>query len=169
MCPVGKNLWVSFQKFVLFKLGLNLQNQVSGFSKSFGLFKSGLLAVVIFQNFIGLKIGSCFCFKKFRVKFAQVSKIGFKVLAEILVSKRFHFAKPCFYSKGFFLQSQVYEIDFKIFSKSFVKFCSGFFAEFIFSGKVHFLQSQFLAWVSASSRLWRFEYSKLISLAKSGL
>ena len=39
-----------FQKYVLVKSSLSLQNQVSGFSKSFGLFKSGLLAVVISKN-----------------------------------------------------------------------------------------------------------------------
>ena len=83
-------------------MGLSLQNQVSGFSKSFGLFKSGLLAVVIFQNFIGLKIGSCFWFKKFRVKFAQVSKISFKVLVNVSASKRFHLAKFVFVAKVIF-------------------------------------------------------------------
>ena len=43
-----------------------------------------------------MKIGSCFWFNKFRVKFAQVSKIGFVVLGQVLASKLFHFAKSVF-------------------------------------------------------------------------
>jgi len=52
-----------------------------------------------------------------------------------------------------FWQSQVSEIGFKIFGKSFGKFGSGFFARLISFGKVNFSQSQFLAKVSASPRL----------------
>jgi len=122
VCPVGQNLWIFSKIKFRSNSRLNIQNQVSGFSRSFGLFRSGFLAVVILQNFIGLKIGSCFCFKKFRLKFVQVSKIGFKVLAEILASKRFYLAKSCFCGKSYLLQSQVSKIGFKVFSKSFGKF-----------------------------------------------
>jgi len=84
-------------------------------------------------------------FKKFCVKFAQVSNIGFKVLVKVLVSRRFHFAQFVFYGLPSLWSSQVSEIGFKIFSKSFGKFGSGFLARFVFSGKFVFSQSQFSA------------------------
>jgi len=117
------------------------------------LFKSGIFSGGYFPSFGFSKIGSRFWFKKFRVKFAQVSKIGFVVFGQVLVSKRFHFAKSVFHGLRFVWSSQVSKIGFKVFSKSFGKFGSGFFASLIFSGKTFFLQSQFSAKVLASSRL----------------
>ena len=101
------------------------------------------LAVVIFQFFVCFKIGSWFLLKQFRVKLAQVSKIGFKVLVKVLVSRRFHFAQFVFYGLPSLWSSQVSEIGFKIFSKSFGKFGSGFFARLIFSGKAIFSKVSF--------------------------
>ena len=132
-----------------------MQIRVLVFSKIFGSIKLGVFSGGNFQCFIGFKISSWFLFKKFCVKFAQVSKIGFKVLVKVLVSRRFHFAQFVFYGLPSLWSSQVSEIVYIFFSKSFGKFGSGFFARFIFSGKVGFSQSQFLAKVSASSRLFR--------------
>jgi len=73
---------------------------------------------------------------------------------------------PFFLACISFIQSRVSKIGFKIFSEGFNKFVSGFFARFIFSSKVTFQQSQFLAKVSASSWLWRFGKSILISNSK---
>jgi hypothetical protein len=115
------------------------------------------------------KIGSCFWFKKFRVKLAQVSKIGFKVFSLGFGKQKVSFGKVRFSWLAFFLQSQVSEIGFKIFSKSFDKFGSSFFAKFIFSGKVNFSQSQFLAKVSASSRFCVLVSQSCFPKSKSGL
>jgi hypothetical protein len=61
---------------------LSLANQGFGFRQSFCFNKVGhFLAVVIFQVFVRFKIGLWFLFQKFRVKLAQVSKIGFKVFS----------------------------------------------------------------------------------------
>jgi len=80
-----------------------------------------------------------FCFKKFRVKFAQVSKIGFKIFSQSFGKQAVSFGKVRFCGKSYFLQSQVSKIGFKVFSKSFSRFGLGFLARFIFSGKVAFL------------------------------
>jgi hypothetical protein len=45
--PLQVKPFASFSKLRFVQVGLRLQNQASGFSKSSGLFKSGLLAVVI--------------------------------------------------------------------------------------------------------------------------
>ena len=129
-----------------------MQIRVLVFSKISGSIKLGVFSGGNFQSFIGFKIGSWFLFKKFCVKFAQVSKIGFKVLVKVLESRQFHFAQFVFYGLPSLWLSQVSEIGFKIFSKSFGKFGSGFFARFIFSGKVIFSKVSFSAKVSASSR-----------------
>ena len=105
------------------------------FSKISGSIKSGVFSGGNLQSFIGFKIGSWFLFKKFCVKLAQVSKIGFKVLVKVFVSRRFRFAQFVFYGLPSLWSSQVSEIGFKIFSKSFGKFGSGFFARFIFLAK----------------------------------
>ena len=47
-------------------------------------------------------MGSGICFKKFRVKLAQVSKIGFTVLVKVLASKQVHLAKSVFVAKVIF-------------------------------------------------------------------
>ena len=82
-----------------------------------------------------MKIGSGFWFKKFHFKSAQVSKIGFKILAKILAGKRFHLAKSVFHGLRFVFQNQVSEIGFKVFSKSFGKFGLDFSARFFFLAK----------------------------------
>jgi len=73
--------------------------------------------------------------QKFRVKSAQASKIGFNVLVKVLESKQFHFAKSIFHGLRFVWQSQVSEIGFKVFSKSFGKFGSGFLPSSFFLAK----------------------------------
>ena len=90
-----------------------------------------------------MKIDSGFWFKKFHFKSAQVSKIGFKILAKILAGKRFHLAKSVFHGLRFVFQNQVSEIGFKVFSKSFASlvraFLPGSFSLAIFVlGKVSF-------------------------------
>jgi len=115
-----------------------LQIKVLVFGKVSASIKSGFFSGGSFPSFCFLKIGSSFCFKKFWVKFAQASKIGFNVLVKVLASKQFHLAKSVFHGLRFVRSSQVSEIGFKIFSKSFGKFGSGFFVRFIFSGKVGF-------------------------------
>ena len=122
-----------------------MQIRVLVFSKISGSIKLGVFSGGNFQSFIGFKIGSWFLFKKFCVKFAQVSKIGFKVLVKVLESRQFHFAQFVFYGLPSLWLSQVSEIGFKIFSKSFGKFGSGFFAKLIFSGKVIFSKVSFSA------------------------
>jgi hypothetical protein len=101
-----------------------------------------------------------------------------------LASKRFHLVKYVFHGLRFVSQNQVSEIGFKIFGKSFGLFGSGFFAKFVFSGKVIFLQSLFLAKVSVVVELvlvpvetlpkhkfsvLRFGKSVVFSKAKVGL
>ena len=137
-------------------MGSSLQNQVSGFSKSFSLVKSSLLAAVIFQNFIGLKIGSGFCSKNFVSNLLRFPKLATWFLLRFWQASGFILQSPFFLACVSFLQSQVFKIGFKVFRKSFGKFGLGFFARFAFSGKVNFSQSQFLAKVLASPRLWRF-------------
>jgi len=74
-----------------------------------------------------------------------------------------------FFWLAFFLAKSGFQNWLQGFRKSFDKFGSGFFARFIFSGTVNFLQNQFLAKVSASSRLFRSFNSCSSSMAKSGL
>jgi hypothetical protein len=146
-----------------------LQIRVSVSSKGSASIKSGNLAVVIFQIFVSYKSAQIFGSKSFGSNLLRVSKSASRFLGQVLVSKRFHLAKSIFHGLRFSWQSQVSKIGFKIFSKNFGKFISGFFARFIFSGKVTYSQSQFLAKVLASSWLWCFGKSVLISKAKSGL
>jgi len=73
----------------------------------------------------------------------RLSKSASSFLGEVLTSKSFQLAKSVFHGLRFVWQSQVTKIGFKIFSKSFGKFSSGFFARFIFSGKVIFCKVSF--------------------------
>ena len=108
----------ALQNQVVFQIGVCvLQIRVSVFSKVSGSIKSGFFNGGNFQIFVPLKIGSCFWFKKFRIKFAQVSKIGFKVLGKVLAGKRFHFAKSSFSGLHFVWQSQVSKIGFFFLAK----------------------------------------------------
>ena len=99
----------------------------------------------------------------------RLSKSASRFLGKVSASKRFHLAKFIFSGLRFFWQSQVSEIGFKVFSKSFDKFGSGFSARFVFSGKVNFSQSQFLAKVSASSWLCVLVSQSCFPKQKSGL
>jgi hypothetical protein len=116
-----------------------------------------------------LKIGSWFLFKKFRFKLAQVSEISFKVFSQSFSKQAVSFCKVRFFWLAFFSVKSGSQNRLHFFSKSFGKFGSGFFAKFIFSGKMVFWQSQFLAKVLASSRLWFSFKSVSVSLAKLGL
>jgi len=100
---------------------------------------------------------------------AQAFKIGFKVFCLGFGKQVISFCKVCFSWLAFCLVKSGFYNRLHFFSKSFGKFGLGFFARFIFSGMFRFWQSQFLAKVSASSRLWHFGKSVLISKAKSGL
>jgi len=79
-----------------------LQIKVLVFSKVSGSIKSGVFSGGNFPNLFFFKIVSGFWFKKFRVKSAQVYKIGFMVFGQVLVSKRLHLAKSVFYGLRFF-------------------------------------------------------------------
>ena len=141
MCPVGQNLWVFSKIKFRSNWRLNLQNQVSGFSKSFGLFRLGFLAVVISKIVLATRL-------------AQVSKIGFKIFSQSFGKQAVSFGKVRFCGKGYFLQSQVFKFGFKVFSKSFGKFGSGFLVRFVFSGKfVFFAKSVFSIGFGKSSAL----------------
>jgi len=84
------------------------------------LFKSSIFSGGNFPSFYFLKISSRFWFKKFRVKSAQVSEIGFMVFSQVLVSKRFHLAKSVFHGLRFVWSSQVSKIGFSFSAKVFV-------------------------------------------------
>jgi hypothetical protein len=129
-----------FQNKVRFQIGvLSLANQGFGSAK-FGSFSGGNFPSFGFSN-----IGSGFSFNKFRVKFSQVSIIGFKVFESSFGQQAVHFAKSVFHGLRFVWQSQVFKISFKSFSKGFNWFGLGCSARFISSGKSHGLQSQFFS------------------------
>jgi hypothetical protein len=123
-----------------FQIGvLSLANQDFGFWQSFGFVKVGIFSGGCFPSFGFSKIGSCFWFKKFRVKLAQVSEIGFKFFNLGFGKQAVSFGKVCFFSGSrSFWQNQVSKIGFKVFRKSFGKFGLGFLARLVFSSKVHF-------------------------------
>jgi len=107
------NLSFVFQNFLVGKIGvLSLANQGFGFSKFSGSIKFGIFSGGSFQNFIRFKIGSWFWFKKFRVKSAQVAKIGFKVFSQSLGKQIVSFCKVRFCGLRFFWQSQVSKIGY---------------------------------------------------------
>jgi len=107
------NLSFVFQNFLVGKIGvLSLANQGFGFSKFSGSIKFGIFSGGSFQNFIRFKIGSWFWFKKFRVKSAQVAKIGFKVFSQSLGKQVVSFCKVRFCGLRFFWQSQVSKIGY---------------------------------------------------------
>jgi len=133
-----------------------LQIRVLVFSKFSGSIKFGIFSGGSFPNLYFFKIGSWFLFKKFCVKFSQVSIIGFKVFNLDFGKHAVSFGKVYFLWLAFFLVKSGFQNRLHFFSKNFSKFVSGFFARFIFSGINHGLQSQFLAKVSASSWLLRF-------------
>ena len=125
--------------------------------------------MAISKIFLVSKLAHSYYSKSFMSNFLRFLKSASRFSSKVLANKRFHFAKSCFCSKGNFLQSQVSKIGIEVFHKSFGKFGSGFFAKLIFSGKFFVWQNQFLAKVLASSWLWCFGKSVLISKAKSGL
>jgi len=128
----------------MFQVGvLSLANQGFGFSKFSGSIKFGIFSGGSFQNFIRFKISSWFWFKKFRVKSAQVAKIGFKVFSQSLGKQVVSFCKVRFCGLRFFWQSQVSKISYIFFSKSFGRFGSGFFAKFFFWRSRLFVKSIF--------------------------
>jgi len=85
-----------------------------------------------------LKIGSCFWFKKFRVKFAQVFKIGFKIFSQSFRKQTVSFGKVRFCSKSYFLQNQVSKIGFKVSTKVSASLVRAFLPSLFFSGKFRF-------------------------------
>ena len=136
--PLRENLLCLFQNFVLFKLIWVLQIRGLVFSKLFDSIKSGTFSGGDFPNFIGLKIGSCFWFKKFHFKLAQVSKIGFVVFGQGFGRQAVSFCKVRFFWLAFLLVKSGFQNWLPVFSKSFGEFSSGFFARFVFSRKFRF-------------------------------
>jgi hypothetical protein len=97
-----------------------------------------LLAVAVFQIFVSRKSAHVFSSKSFVSNLLRLLKSASGFSIKVLAGKRFHFAKSIFCGLRFLGQSQASKIGVKVFSKSFGKFGSGFFARFIFSGKVAF-------------------------------
>ena len=97
-----------------------------GFSKKFWFVQVESFSGGYFQNCVGLKIGSCFLFKRFRFKFAQVSKIGFKIFKSSFGKQAVSFSEVSFSGLRFTWQSQVSKIGYIFFRKYFDKFGSGF-------------------------------------------
>jgi hypothetical protein len=100
--PFHQTLWVFCKLSFASNRRLNLQNQVSGFSQSFGFgkvrsFRSGYLPSLAFS-----KIGVCLFLGKFLLRFCQVSKIGFMVFVKVLASKPFHLPKFVFTARFIF-------------------------------------------------------------------
>jgi hypothetical protein len=115
--------------------------------------KSGIFSGGSFPNLCFFKIDSWFLFQKFLFKFAQVSKIGFKVLVKVFASKRFHlvvvelaetqspffmacvlFGKIRFLKSASFFQQKFWQVWFGLL----VVEPAETFVRFIFSGKVTF-------------------------------
>ena len=82
------------------------------FSKFSGSTKSGFFSSGSFQNFIGFKICSWFCSNSFVSNLLRFLKIGFVVLGQVLVSKRFLFAKSAFSGWRSFGSGQASEIGY---------------------------------------------------------
>ncbi len=108
------------------------------FSKVSGSIKFGIFSGGGFPNLCFSKIGSCFGFKKFLVKFAQVSKIGFVVFSQVLVSKRFRLAMFAFSGLRSFWSSQVFKIGYIFSAKILASLVRAFSSDLFFSGKVAF-------------------------------
>jgi hypothetical protein len=69
---------------------------------------------------------------------AQVSEIGFKVFSLGFGKQAVSFCKVCLFWLAFSLVKSGSQNRLHFFRKSFGKFGSGFFARFVFSGKVIF-------------------------------
>jgi hypothetical protein len=87
-----------------------LQIRVLVFSKFSGSIKFGIFSGGSFPNLCFFKIGSCFWFKKFRAKFAQVSKIDFKVFRKSFGKRAVSFGKVIFSGLRFVGSSQALKI-----------------------------------------------------------
>jgi hypothetical protein len=83
--------------------------------------------------------------KKFRVKFGQVSKIGFKVFNLGFGKRAVSFGKVIFSGLRFVGSSQALKIGSIFSAKVLASLVRAFLVELVCSGKVAFSQSQFLA------------------------
>ena len=130
----------------MFQVGvLSLANQGFGFSKFSGSIKFGIFSGGSFQNFIRFKISSWFWFKKFRVKSAQVAKIGFKVFSQSLGKQVVSFCKVRFCGLRFFWQSQVSKISYIFFQQKFWQVWFRLFCQVFFLAKSPFRKVNFSA------------------------
>ena len=125
--------------------------------------------MVVSKILLASKSAHGFCSNSFASNWLRLLKLVSWFSVKVSVSRRFHLAKFVFHGWHFIWSSQVSEIGFKIFSKSFGKFGSGFFARFIFSGKVNFSQSQFFSKGFSKFLVLRFGKRVLVSMTKSGL
>jgi len=116
-----------------------LQIWVLVFSKFSGSVKFGIFSGGSFPNLCFSKISSCFWFKKFRVKFSQVAKIGFVVFSQVLASERFRLAMFAFSGLRSFWSSQVFKIGYIFSAKILASLVRAFSSDLFFSGKVAFL------------------------------
>jgi hypothetical protein len=148
---------------------LSRSNQGFGFSKSFRLFKSGLLAVAFFQVWRFQKLAFVFLLLAFFFNFLRSLKSASWLGVKFGQASGFILQNPVFVAKVILCKVRSPKLASRFLAKVSASLFQAFFARFIFSGKVNFSQSQFLAKVLASSRLWRSSNSMLVSLAKSGL
>jgi len=130
VCPCVKP-FASFSKLCFVQVGLESSNQVSGFQKSFGLFRLGLSAVVIFQILLVSKLARVFYSKSF-AQICSGSKIGFKVLRQSFGKQAISFCKVRFFLAGVLLVKSGSQNRLHFFSKGFCKCGSGFFLPGLF-------------------------------------
>ncbi|MDZ7925273.1 MAG: hypothetical protein U5M23_14735 [Marinagarivorans sp.] len=124
---------------------MSLTNQGLGFWQSFGFAKVSIFSGGSFPSFCFSKIGSCFLLKKFRVKFAQVSKIGFMVFSQSFGKQAVSFCKVPFFWLAFFFnqvrflksatffQQKFWQVLFRLFCQVHFFWQSKLFAKSVFS------------------------------------
>ena len=134
----------------MFQIGvLNLANQGFGFSQKFCSIKSGIFSGGSFPNIDFSKIGSGLWFKKFRFKFAQVAKIGFKVFSQSSGRQKVLFGKVRFCGLRFVWSSQVCKIGFSFPAKVLASLVRAFLPGLFFLAKSLFRK------VSFQQRFWQ--------------
>ena len=125
--------------------------------------------MVISKIVLASKLTHVFRSKSFVSNWLRFPKSASRFSVKVLASKRFHLAKSWFCGKGYFLQNQVCKIGFKIFSKSFGKFGSGFFSQVRFFWQGHFFVKLVFSKGFGKSSALAFCKFKVDSVGKVGL
>ena len=137
-CALARKPFASFSKLGFVQSKFESSKSGFVFQQKFWFVQVRSFSGGEFPNFIGLKISSSFWFKKFRFKFAQVVKISFKFFRQSFCKQVVSFCQVYFCWLAFCWVKSGFQNWLQFFCKSFGKFGSGFFARFIFSGKVIF-------------------------------